>query len=101
MNDPKSPRDWLLSRHTTATPQLDTLRRAALPEPPLSFREVLGEIFRPHRNAWRALAAVWVALLAFHFATHRPALAPTLTPEAAITQLKLLTSHATLAQTFR
>lgn len=58
----QTPRDWLLARHADAGPLLDELRRAALPEPRLSGREFLRELFRPAWPAWTALAAVWVVI---------------------------------------
>ena len=60
----ETPRDWLLARHGDAGPMLDELRRAALPEPRLSGREFLRELFRPAWPTWATLAAVWVALAA-------------------------------------
>jgi hypothetical protein len=61
----QTPRDWLLARHADAGPMLDELRRTALPEPRLSGREFLRELFRPVWPVWVALAAVWcvVAML--------------------------------------
>lgn len=102
-DDPKSPRDWLLARHADATPRLNELRRAALPSPTPTptWREVLGELFRPHRHAWRALAVVWIALLVFHLTLGRPTPAttstPTPAPEAMIAWFRQLQSHETLA----
>ena len=58
----QTPRDWLLARHADAGPMLDELRRAALPEPRLSGREFLRELFRPAWPAWATLAAVWVVI---------------------------------------
>lgn len=60
----RTPQEWLLDRHADAGPMLDELRWAALPEPRLSGREFLGELFRPVWPAWVALAAVWLALVA-------------------------------------
>ena len=60
----QTPRDWLLARHADAGPMLDELRRAALPEPRLSGREFLRELFRPAWPAWVTLAAVWCVIVA-------------------------------------
>jgi hypothetical protein len=102
-DQPKSPRDWLLARHAGATPRLDELRRAALPTltPSLTWREFFGELFRPHRLAWRTLAAVWIVLLVFHLALGRPSPSskptPAPAPEAMIAWFRQLQSHETLA----
>ncbi len=69
--DNKTPRDWLLARHTAATPQLDALRRAALPSPAITWRVFVRELIQPNRAAWRTLAAVWFALVVFHFTIGR------------------------------
>ena len=71
--DEKTPRDWLLTRRASAVPQLDLLRRRALPPRPTALRDILSEIFRPHRAAWRILAATWVALILFQLALGRQA----------------------------
>lgn len=101
----QTPRDHLLARHATATPQLDALRRAALPAPAsapaLGWREVLRELFRPHRAAWCSLAATWVLLALFHFTHPRPvrdpaAVAPS--PAALAAWLGQFSTHDTLAQ---
>jgi hypothetical protein len=63
----KTPRDWLLDRHRMEVPELNALRRAALPSPS-SWQNLFG----PHRRAWRLLAAVWVTLALFHFTIGRP-----------------------------
>ena len=99
--DHQTPRDWLLARHAAITPQLDTLRRAALPEPSLTWREFLREIFRPHRVAWRSLAAAWLLLALFSLTRHHSAPDPKATapsPEAVALWLAQLQSHETFAQ---
>jgi len=67
----KTPRGWVLARHAASDARLDALRRAALPEPSLTVDEFLHELFHPHRTFWRSLAAVWVGLVLFYFATHQ------------------------------
>ncbi len=67
MNDPQSPRDWLLARHASVRPQLDALRRAELPRPGLTWREFTVQLFAPHRRLWQALALTWFALLVLRF----------------------------------
>ena len=103
MNDPKSPRDWLLARHTLAQRQLDGLRREALPATAenISGRELLTRVFRPHRLAWQTLAAVWVALAVLHVvqqstlpASRRPAVSP----DAIAAWLRQSQTHEGLAQ---
>lgn len=82
MNTPRSPRDALLARHAAARPVLQEQRDALLARfaaPPaeaaaavarriLSPRECLAvlwrELFAPCRQAWTALACVWVAVVA-------------------------------------
>ena len=99
--DHRTPRDWLLARHAAATPQLDTLRRAALPAPEITWREFLREIFRPNRLAWRSLAAAWLLLVLFHLTHTRPARDPKTvapSPEAVALWLNQLKSHETFAQ---
>ncbi len=106
MSDSKSPRDWLFARHASAQSQLDALRRAALtsatsPAADITWREFLARIFRPHRLAWRALAAVWIALVALHLSRPRGATAAdrsTLSPEAVATWLRQAKTHEALAQ---
>jgi hypothetical protein len=72
-------RDVLLSRHASAGSRLDALRRTALPGAPIpAGPSVLRDLFFPHRTAWRTLAAVWIALLLFHFTLGRPP--PKITP---------------------
>ncbi len=68
----QTPRDWLLARHADAGPLLDALRRDALPEPRLSGREFLRELFRPAWPAWATLAAVWVAIAVLDAAQPTP-----------------------------
>lgn len=100
-DDNKTPRDWLLARHAAASPRLDALRRAALPPPALSWGDFLREVFRPHRTAWRALAAAWVVLALFHLARPTPAPAPQFpapSPAALAKWLAQLKSNETLAQ---
>jgi hypothetical protein len=78
MNDNRTPRAWLLSRHDNVGPQLDALRRdavaalsgvsrgeAALPVD--SWRDIVRAIFLPQRSLWRAFAVVWLGLVVFHF----------------------------------
>ena len=99
--NPKSPRDWLLARHTRASPQLDALCRAALPTPEITWREFLVELFRPHRRVWQTLAIVWVGLLALHFTFQRPTpsiLVSPPGPEAVAVWLAQLKSNETFAQ---
>lgn len=104
--DPQTPRDWLLARHASASPQLDALRRAALPNATspaedITWREFLARIFRPHRLAWRALAAVWIALVALHLSQPRgsaPADRSTLSPETVATWFRQTKTHEALAQ---
>jgi hypothetical protein len=105
MNDePKSPRDWLLARHAAVAPQLDRLRRSALPSPSLTWREAFAALFRPHRTVWRALAVVWLAMAITHFAQTRVIRAPLHSPpppEALAGWLRQLKTHELLAQTDR
>jgi hypothetical protein len=101
MNESKSPRDWLLARHANAERQLDVLRRAALPVMSPGWRDVLRELFRPHRRAWQALAIVWTGVLAFHFTLGRPRSSAELNPPppAAIDAwLKQMNSYDAIAQ---
>jgi hypothetical protein len=106
MKPDQSPRALLLARHAAAAPQLDALRRAALPPAEISWQEFVAGIFRPHRAAWGALAAVWLVLLALHFAVIRPARPPALagpapSPQAVALWLAQLNpeTYETLAQT--
>jgi len=62
----QSPGRWLLERHAATVPELDALRRAALPEPRLSGREFLRELFLPSRPVWTAVAAAWIAVFALN-----------------------------------
>jgi hypothetical protein len=106
MNDPQSTRDWLLARHASATPQLDALRRAALPRAAeeINWREFLARVFRPHRLAWRTLAAVWLVLAALHLAQQRAgstAARSTTSSEAFATWLRQAKTHEALAQISR
>jgi hypothetical protein len=89
----QSPRHWLLARHTAATPQLDSARRAALATvqrdaAPVPISQLLPALFFPNRGVWTALAATWLLLTALHFAQRPPALTSPSTPEL---------SHAELA----
>ncbi len=59
----RTPQEWLLARHADAEPMLDELRLAALPEPRLSGREFLRELFLPAWPAWAVLAAAWIVLV--------------------------------------
>jgi hypothetical protein len=102
MNDePKSPRDWLRARHASVAPQLDRLRRAALPAPTLTWREALAALFRPQRIAWRALVAVWIAMAIFQLAQTRTQHAPAHSapsPEELAGWFRQLKTHEILAQ---
>ncbi len=69
-------REALLARHADAVPALDALRRAALPQPPLSTAEFLRELFLPARHTWAALALVWLLLAAFQFSTRNAPTSP-------------------------
>ena len=60
----QSPRDWLLARHAEAEPELDALRRAALPKIRSGWRGIGRELFWRDRFVWVALAAVWVVISA-------------------------------------
>jgi hypothetical protein len=81
----KTSRDWLLDRHVGAVPALDARRFASLPEPRLSGREFLRELFRPALPTWAVLGAVWIALLALN-ASRVPAPEPLrLAPQFAAT----------------
>lgn len=103
MSEPKSPRDWLLARHAPAQPQLDALRRSALPAhlEDISVREFLARLFRPQRRAWQTLALIWLALLALQFSqrsvdshTGRASVSP----EAFAAWLAQAKTHEALAQ---
>ncbi len=101
MNKPL--RDHLLARHAAATLRLDALRRSALPPADVAWREVLRELFRPHRAAWRALAFAWLVLLVLQFAVVNPASPPALagpapSPEAVAAWFAQLDSNETLTQ---
>jgi hypothetical protein len=106
MSDPLPPREWLLRRRSDRTRELDAIRQAALPQADGSsagWRNVLVEIFRPHRGVWRALGAIWILLIAFQLTFSRAAPAPstaTNLPDAAavIAWIRQLKSHETLAQ---
>ena len=98
----KSFREWLLARHQSATPRLDELRRAALPAAPRTRGAFLRELFAPHRVAWRALAAVWIALLVFSLTVGRPGRAgrlPAPPPAAFAAWLAAANSHDVPVQT--
>ena len=102
MNESRTPRDLLLNRRATALPQLDALRRAALPALAFSWRQFTGELFRPHRHVWQVIACVWLGLLAWNFSFARAAnpsaaVAPP-PPEAVTAWLNQLKTHAPLAQ---
>ena len=68
----QTPREALLARHADAVPELDVLRRAALPQPSLNAVEFLCELFLPARFAWAALALVWLLLAAVRLSTPSP-----------------------------
>lgn len=81
----KTPRDILLSRHQTAMPKLDAIRRSLVMElnnketkkqsiPAVFVSSFLGcsnklwlELVWPCRRIWTGLAAVWVLLLIVNF----------------------------------
>jgi len=104
MNDPKTPRELLLARHAHSTERLDALRRNVLSPTRSSLRDVLHELFHPHRIAWRVLAATWVALALFHLTTERPALPPSSpvpSAEAVAAWIAQFKSHETFVQVDR
>src|SRR5947209_2974627 len=78
----KTPREILLSRHRRTEPKLDAIRKRVLAEHDepsearlsLSFivMELWRELIRPCRQVWGGLAAVWVAIAVFNFATTAP-----------------------------
>mgnify|MGYP001550122860 FL=1 len=101
MNDPKTPRDWLLHRHEPATPQLSALRRDALPPAAFTWRDFLRELFQPQQTLWKALAAIWLGLVVFHLTAARPnktdrSLTPS--PEALAIWWTQVRSNETLAR---
>jgi hypothetical protein len=101
MNDPKTPRDWLLHRHEPVTPQLSSLRRDALPSPAFTWRDFLRELFQPQKTLWKSLTAIWLGLLAFHFFGPPPAqpnLSFAKTPQALAVLSLQLNSNEALAQ---
>jgi hypothetical protein len=101
MNDPKTPRDWLLHRHESATPQLSALRREALPPAALTWRDFLRELFQPQQTLWKSLTAIWLGLLAFHLfgpPSAQPNLNFAKTPEMLALWSLQLTPNDTLAQ---
>jgi hypothetical protein len=71
MNEPRSPRDWLLSLHADAVPQLDAVRFKALPPPSSRWQMLFHELFYPNRRVWQALALVWIGLAVMHYADMR------------------------------
>lgn len=99
MSDSKTPREWLLSHRASVTPRLDALRRGAMSAPELTWRYFFREIFRPQRNAWRLIAATWIALLVFQLTLGRPnpPSIPPLSP-AAVAAWFAHNSHETFAQ---
>lgn len=104
MNEPRSPRQWLLRRRAAQTASLDAVRQRALqslPATEMTWRELLAEVFRPHRKLWRLVAAAWVTVAALHLTRSRPPretmpLAPS--PEASALWLNPIRSHEILAQ---
>jgi hypothetical protein len=101
MSDPKLPRDWLLARHQSVVPQLEAIRRAALPATTTTWRGFIRELFHPHRKVWSALAIVWIALVIFHFSTAHPQpprLANPPTSEEMATWLNQIKSNESFAQ---
>ena len=67
MSNFKSSREWLLARHAPMEPKLDLLRRGALPGGEITWRELARELIRPYGALWRALAIIWVILVAVHY----------------------------------
>ena len=75
----KTPREVLLSRHRSAEPQLDAIRRQILTpagENPPRAKSVLSrviescrEFFRVPRIAWVGLAAAWLIIVALNVAS--------------------------------
>lgn len=103
-HDEKTSRDWLLDRHAQVSARLDGLRRASLPAPTPSLLAIITEIFRPHRTAWRMLAATWVLLLLFRLTVGRPIPGPATpqpSPDAVAAWFAQLKSHESFAQTDR
>jgi hypothetical protein len=101
MNDPKTPRDWLLHRHESANAQLSALRRDALPPAAFTWRDCLRELFQPQQTLWKTLTAIWLGLLAFQLFSPPPAqpnLAFAKTPEALAAWSLQLTPNESLAQ---
>ncbi len=92
----KSPRDYLLARHTAAAPQLDALRQSVLSsltrhaaeDAPVPTSQLLRALFLPHRRLWAALAATWLLLATIHF-SQRPS--PSATPTQLATEKSTLT----------
>ena len=98
----KSLRELILTRHQSATPRLDELRRVALSAAPPASGDFLRELFAPHCVAWRALAAVWIALLVFSLTVGRPGRAgrlPAPPPAAFAAWLAAANSHDVPVQT--
>jgi hypothetical protein len=66
-----------------------------------SPREIFSAIFRPHRVAWRTLAAVWIALLVFQLTIRSGTLHPTTpapSPELVAAWFSQFSSNETLSQ---
>ena len=104
MNDPRSFRDWMLTRHQPAVVRLDTIRRTTLPPANFTWRDFIGELFLPQRTVWSALAAVWIALALFHFTQRQARPTPLPKPpatEAVATWLAQLKAYETFAKVDR
>lgn len=63
MDDLKTIRDTLLTRHAGAAHNLDRLRQEALPRREMTAVEFLCELFRPYALAWVAIATIWLVLV--------------------------------------
>ncbi|MES2694142.1 MAG: hypothetical protein V4773_11765 [Verrucomicrobiota bacterium] len=104
--DQRPPRDWLLDRHASAGLELDALRRdvVASLEPSPAWREVLVQLVRPYRLAWRTLGVAWLVIALLHFsrgARNYSVQPPPPSPETVATWLNQLKTHETFAQVHR
>ena len=86
----KTPRDILLSRHQSAAPKLDAIRREFVAglnhqgtkTPSLwfrlvpwclgGFRKLWQELYFPSRRIWSGLATIWILILAVNFTEREP-----------------------------